>query len=208
MLLDIGLSIFIVPYLSFLASNMPIQTFCLIKPDAIESTLPILATIESNGFKTRRKKTISLTKHQASLFYKEHEQAVFFNELIEYITSGPVTAMVLEKENAVDSFRHLLGPTDSNQARVHHPSSIRANYGKDKQMNACHGSDSIESATREIDLFFNQANFNVIVDTTETIRFLETNVYPALTKGLDEMLISHPEDPLLFLGEYLMNFSK
>eukprot|EP00835_Amoeboradix_gromovi_P002889 NODE_174_length_15906_cov_0.510533.p8 type:complete len:218 gc:universal NODE_174_length_15906_cov_0.510533:13306-13959(+) len=203
----------ILSYLHTLHSNnfMPYSvstTFALIKPDAYESTQDILKDIETEGFKIVRKKHLRLTENQAREFYQEHADRDFFGDLIEYIKSGPVTALVLEREDAVNHWRSILGPTDSKAARTENPDSIRAKYGKDKQRNACHGSDGQENAEREIAFFFKEAEFNLITENIEITRFLEKNIYPVLTEGLEQLIKESPEDPVGFLGNYLMDHAK
>ena len=206
-------AIAIVPFLAYLShldsmmdSNIS-TTFALIKPDGYLSTQAILSDIEKEGFKIVRKKQIKLTKNQAKEFYQEHSERGFFDELVDFITSGPVTVMELQKEDAVKEWRHILGNTDSNIARNEAPDSIRAKYGENKQRNACHGSDSEESARREIQFFFKEAEFNLLTNDIETTRFLGQYIYPTLTKGLEELVKESPKDPILFLGNYLMEHS-
>jgi len=87
-------------------------------------------------------------------FYEEHKGKPFFDSLIEYMSSGPCAALILSKENAIQDWRELMGPTKPDQARIEKPKSIRALFGTDTTRNACHGSDSPKSAEREIAFFF------------------------------------------------------
>ncbi|HOV91913.1 MAG TPA: nucleoside-diphosphate kinase [Candidatus Kapabacteria bacterium] len=130
-------------------------TFGMIKPDAIEKnyTGKIIDFILQNGFKILALKQIQMTTRQAELFYYVHHNRQFYRELVEYITRGPVIAMVIEKENAVQSFREILGATDPAEAAN---GTIRKLYGESKAINAIHGSDSDENAQIEISFMFNQ----------------------------------------------------
>lgn len=129
-------------------------TFTMIKPVAVKehNSGKILAQIEEAGFTIRALRMVHITKENAAQFYGEHKGKPFYEKLIEFISSGPIVAVVLEKENAVEEFRKLIGATDPTQAAE---GTIRKLYAKDKTVNAIHGADSDESAQREISFFFN-----------------------------------------------------
>ena len=129
------------------------QTLSIIKPDAMERSLDgeIKLMFEKNGFKIAKEKKIQLVKHEAEQFYKVHETKPFYNDLCEYLSSGPVVAMVLEKENAVSSNRKVMGATDPKNADE---GTIRKQFGISIDKNSVHGSDSIENAKKEINFFF------------------------------------------------------
>ena len=131
------------------------RTFTLIKPRAVQHNLlaPILQEIYKAGFRIKTIKTIQLNKAQAEKFYSVHNEKSFFQSLIEFMTSGPVFAIVLEKENAVENLRQLMGNTDPEKASE---GTIRQKFGLDKQHNAIHGSDSKENAKKEIQFFFSE----------------------------------------------------
>jgi nucleoside-diphosphate kinase len=128
-------------------------TFSIIKPNAVRTgkTGPILAMINESGFEIVAMRMVRLTIAQAEEFYAVHKGKSFFEELIEFMTSGPVFVMILRHENAVNEFRKLIGATDPNKAE---PGTIRKTFAVSVQMNAVHGSDSDENATREADFFF------------------------------------------------------
>lgn len=128
-------------------------TFGMIKPDAVQKnyTGKIIDKIIESGFKVRGMKLIQITKAQAEKFYLVHQHRPFYNELVDYITSGPVVALALEKDNAVADFRALLGATDPNEAAE---GTIRKLFGESKAVNAIHGSDSDENALIEINFMF------------------------------------------------------
>ncbi len=130
-------------------------TFTMIKPDAVEKGYigGILNKINEAGFKIIAMKLTKLTKDKASEFYKIHEEKPFFNDLIEYMTSGPIVSAVLNKENAVENFRKLIGSTNPEEAEE---GTIRKLYAESISANAIHGSDSNENALIESKFHFNE----------------------------------------------------
>ena len=129
------------------------QTLSILKPDAVERNLDekIKSIFVKEGFKIVKEKKIKLEKVDAEKFYKVHETKPFYNGLCEYLSSGPVVAMVLEKENAVSSNRQIMGATDPKNADE---GTIRKQFGISIDKNSVHGSDSIENAKKEINFFF------------------------------------------------------
>ena len=130
------------------------RTFTMLKPDSIEqgNMLPILNMIESSGFKIIALKYKRMSKDEAEKFYSIHTGKPFFNDLVSFMTRGPIVAAVLEKDNAVEAFRMLIGSTDPNEAE---DGTIRKKFAKSKGENAVHGSDSDENADIEISFHFN-----------------------------------------------------
>lgn len=130
-------------------------TFTMIKPDAVEANNigPILAMINKAGFRILAMKYMRLTKEQAGNFYAVHKERPFYGELTEYMSSGPIVAAVLSKENAVADYRKLIGATDPSKADE---GTIRKMFAKSIAANAVHGSDSDENANIESDFFFSQ----------------------------------------------------
>ena len=130
----------------------------MVKPDAFEKGAvgKIIDRFLQEGFKLRALKMFKFTKEQAEGFYYVHRERPFFQELVEFMTSGPVVAMVLEGEDAIKRIREIIGPTDSEEARKVAPNSIRALFGTDKGKNAVHASDSPESAQYEICYIFSR----------------------------------------------------
>jgi nucleoside-diphosphate kinase len=128
-------------------------TFSIIKPNAVRTgkTGPILAMINEGGFEIAAMRMVKMTLPQAESFYSIHKGKPFFEGLIEFMTSGPVVVMILKHENAVDKFRKLIGATDPARAE---PGTIRRTFAISVQMNAVHGSDSVENAIREANFFF------------------------------------------------------
>jgi nucleoside-diphosphate kinase len=131
------------------------HTLGLIKPDAVEAGLMgrILSDIEAAGFRIAAMKMLRLSRAQAEAFYAVHRERPFFASLVEFMTSGPVVAFVIEGENAVERYRQLMGATDPAKAE---PNTLRARYAQNIERNAVHGSDSPTSARREIAFFFSE----------------------------------------------------
>ena len=129
------------------------QTLSIIKPDAVERNLAeeIKNEFKKNGFEIKNEKKIQLAKSDAEQFYKVHETKPFYKDLCEYLSSGPVVVMILEKDNAIAANRELMGATDPKKANE---GTIRKKYGISIDKNSVHGSDSIENAKIEIDFFF------------------------------------------------------
>ena len=131
------------------------RTFTMIKPDAVESNNigNITQMISDAGFKIKAMKLTQLTRSQAEEFYAVHNERPFYGELVEYMTSGPIVAAVLERENAVIEFRNLIGSTDPSEAEE---GTIRKKYAESKGRNAVHGSDSDENAQIESNFHFSE----------------------------------------------------
>ena len=129
------------------------QTLSIIKPDAVERNLDneIKQMFIKNGFNIFKEKKIQIEKSEAEKFYKVHETKPFYNDLCSYLSSGPIIAMILEKENAVADNRKLMGATNPNDAEE---GTIRKKFGISIDKNSVHGSDSVENAKIEIDFFF------------------------------------------------------
>ena len=129
------------------------QTLSIIKPDAVERNLDneIKEMFKNKSFKIIKEKKIQIEKSEAEKFYKVHETKPFYNDLCEYLSSGPIVVMILEKENAVLSNRELMGATNPKDAI---DGTIRKKYGISIDKNSVHGSDSPENARIEIDFFF------------------------------------------------------
>jgi nucleoside-diphosphate kinase len=129
------------------------RTFTMIKPDAVANgyTGKIIDDIITAGFKIKAMKYIHLTKAQAEGFYAVHAERSFFGELVDFMCSGPIVAAILEKDNAVEDFRKLIGATNPANAEE---GTIRKKYAKSIEANAVHGSDSDENAAIEGNYYF------------------------------------------------------
>ena len=131
------------------------RTFTMLKPDTVESNNigNITQMITDAGFVIKAMKLTQLSKDQAKEFYSVHKERPFYGELVEYMTSGPIVAAILEKDNAVEDFRNLIGSTDPSEAE---DGTIRKKYAESKGRNAVHGSDSDENAQIEANFHFNK----------------------------------------------------
>ena len=134
------------------------RTFTMLKPDAVKRRLTgeILTRFEKRGLKVIAAKTHMISEDLAKTHYGEHSDKPFFNDLISYITSGPVFAMVLEGDDVISLVRKMVGATNPKEADI---GTIRGDYGIDTGRNIVHASDSEESAQREINLFFDETEF-------------------------------------------------
>ena len=132
------------------------QTLTMIKPDSMSAgnAGKILAHLEGEGFKIVALKRIRLTEQQAQAFYEVHRERPFYQDLVSFMTEGPIIAAVLERDNAVAHLREVMGSTNSQEAA---PGTIRALYGTDIERNAIHGSDSPENAALESAFFFSRS---------------------------------------------------
>lgn len=131
------------------------KTFIMVKPDGVQRGLvgEIVKRFEEKGFKLAGAKLMQVSEDLAKEHYKEHVERPFFGELVDFITSGPVFAMVWQGENVITTARNMIGATNPEEAT---PGSIRGDYAVTVGKNIIHGSDSEESAQREVNLFFNE----------------------------------------------------
>lgn len=129
------------------------KTLAIIKPDAVNDNYigEIISLISKAGFKVKALKMVKLSEEAAKAFYEIHKDKPFYTDLVKYMTSGPCVPIALEKENAVEDYRKLIGATDPAQAEE---GTVRKLYARSKQYNAVHGSDSDENADNEIAFFF------------------------------------------------------
>ena len=130
-------------------------TFCMIKPDAVKRNLigAMIQKLESEGLALCAGQLIRMPRDKCEIFYQEHKEKPFFTSLVEFILSGPVFVMALKGGNAVAKTRKIMGATDPAKASA---GTLRALYGQSVEQNSIHGSDSLESAERELSLFFNK----------------------------------------------------
>lgn len=135
------------------------RTFVMIKPDGVKRGLvgELITRIEKRGFKITAMKMLTLTREMSKEHYAEHVNKGFYPKLEEYITSGPVVAMVVEGKNSVSAIRTMMGKTNPLEAA---PGTIRGDYAIEIGRNVIHGSDAVESAEREISIYFSQEEIN------------------------------------------------
>jgi nucleoside-diphosphate kinase len=139
------------------------RTFAIIKPDAVEKKVAgqILARIEESGLDVIAIKKLQLTEQGAKGFYAVHKERPFYGDLVKFMTSGPVVALVLEGEGAIKKWRDLMGDTDSQKAPT---GTLRGDFGTDIERNATHGSDAPETARLEISYFFNASEILAVTE--------------------------------------------
>jgi len=139
------------------------RTFAIVKPDAVKKRVAgqILARIEGSGLEILGMKKIQLSTQGAEGFYAVHKERPFFGDLVKFMTSGPVVALVLEGEGAIKKWRDLMGPTNSNEAPA---GTLRGDFGTDIEQNATHGSDAPETARLEISYFFNASEITAVTE--------------------------------------------
>jgi len=139
------------------------RTFGIIKPDAVASKVagPIIARIEESGLSIVAMKRMQLDEQMAKGFYAVHKERPFFGELVAFMTSGPVVALVMEGDDAIRRWRDLMGPTNSEEAPA---GTLRGDFGTNIERNAVHGSDAPETAKLEISYFFNAGEVQALVE--------------------------------------------
>ncbi|KAK2154406.1 hypothetical protein LSH36_269g05066 [Paralvinella palmiformis] len=181
------------------------RTLAIIKPDALGKAEEIEDIILRSGFSILQKRRVQLTPEQASDFYAEHFGKLFFPSLVAYMSSGPVITLVIARDKAISYWRELIGPTNALKARETHPDCLRAIYGTDDQRNGLHGSDSYSSAEREIRFFFPDSIVEPIPVGEAARDYLAKTVNPTLMKGLTELCKKKPEDPVIWLADWLLS---
>ena len=131
------------------------QTLSIVKPDAVERNLEneIKSFFEKKNLKVLKSKKVQITKDEAAEFYKVHQTKPFYQDLCNYLSSGPIVVMIIKGESAVSENRRIMGATDPSKSEE---GTLRKMYGISIEKNSVHGSDSLESAKTEIDFFFNK----------------------------------------------------
>ena len=202
----------------------PQRTFAMIKPNAVNNAQEILNIIAANGFTVIAQQRTTLSVERAEQFYAEHRGKFFFPRLTSFMSSGPVYLLVLSKPGAIAHWRLLCGPTNSNTARLDKPNSLRALYGDDGTANAVHGSDSVESAEREICFFFpaevrhsgGSDGSAARLRAPAAKQFMQTapsatdsarSLHSVLVEGLTELCRTKPDDinAIRSLGQWLLD---
>lgn len=180
------------------------RTLAIIKPDAVHKSEEIEDIILRSGFAILQKRRVHLTPEQASDFYAEHYGKLFFASLVAYMSSGPIIALVIARDQAISYWRELIGPTNTVKARQTHPDCLRAIYGTDDQRNALHGSESFTASEREIRFFFPDSIIEPVPVGQASKDYLSRKVNPTLLKGLTELCKQKPLDPVVWLADWLL----
>ncbi|MAI77696.1 MAG: nucleoside-diphosphate kinase [Deltaproteobacteria bacterium] len=139
------------------------RTFGIIKPDAVAKNVAgqIIARVEESGLSIVAMKRLQLDEEMAKGFYAVHKERPFYGELVSFMTSGPVVALVMEGDGAIARWRDLMGPTNSEEAPA---GTLRGDFGTDIERNAVHGSDAPETAKLEVSYFFNASEIQALVE--------------------------------------------
>ncbi|XP_012788608.1 nucleoside diphosphate kinase homolog 5-like [Sorex araneus] len=180
------------------------KTLAIIKPDIIDKEEEIKDIILRAGFTIIQRRKLQFSPEQCSNFYVEQYGKMFFPNLTAYMSSGPLIAMILARRNAISYWKDLLGPSNSLVAKETHPDSLRAIYGTDETRNALHGSKDFFAAEREIRFLFPEVIIEPLQVGQAALEYLNLYVTPTLLKGLTNLCKQKPEDPLIWLADWLL----
>jgi nucleoside diphosphate kinase len=181
-------------------------TLAIIKPDAVKAgaTDKILQRIREAGFAVRARTSLTLPAFKAEEFYAEHKGKPFQPSLVAFMSSGPCVALALSRKGAIAEWRALMGPTATAKAREQAPGSLRALFGTDNTFNATHGSDSQLSARRELKFFFPSLSVEPLPNAEQVAAAVRDGLEPTLIVALTELCKAKPDDPVRWLGNYLL----
>uniref|UniRef100_A0A671VE44 Nucleoside diphosphate kinase B n=1 Tax=Sparus aurata TaxID=8175 RepID=A0A671VE44_SPAAU len=179
------------------------RTLALIKPDAIHKAEEIEDVILKSGFIILQKRRLQLSPEQCSDFYSDQYGKLFFPSLTAFMSSGPIIAITLARDNAIGHWKSLIGPVNSIKARETHP-DLRAKYGTSDLKNALHGSDSFHAAEREIKFMFPNTVIEPFPSREATEEYLSRYVNPTLLQGLIELCKQKPRNPCIWLADWLI----
>ncbi|XP_024918832.1 nucleoside diphosphate kinase homolog 5 [Cynoglossus semilaevis] len=180
------------------------RTLAIIKPDAVHKSEEIEDVIFRSGFTVLQKRKVQLSPEQCSDFYADQYGKTFFPNLTAFMSSGPIIAMTLGCYNAVAHWKSLMGPVSITKAREIYPECLRAKYGTSDLKNALHGSESLYAAEREIKFMFPNSVIEPSFSKESTDEYLSKYVNPTLLRGLTELCKHKPENPCVWLAEWLM----
>nr|XP_020478160.1 nucleoside diphosphate kinase homolog 5 isoform X2 [Monopterus albus] len=182
------------------------RTLALIKPDAIKKVGEIEDIILKSGFIILQRR-LQLSPEQCSDFYADHYGKLFFPTLTAFMSSGPIVALSLARDNAVAHWKSIIGPVNSTKARESHPECLRAKYGTSDLKNALHGSDSFHAAEREIKFMFPNSVIEPFPSREASEEYLSKYVNPTLLHGLTELCKHKPHNPCIWLADWLIKNS-
>ncbi|KAL7395870.1 hypothetical protein ABVT39_024618 [Epinephelus coioides] len=180
------------------------KTLALIKPDAIHTAEEIQDIILKSGFMILQKRKLQLSPEQCSDFYADQYGKLFFPSLTAFMSSGPIIAMTLARDNAITHWKSLMGPANSTKARETHPGCLRAKYGVSDLKNALHGSESFHAAEREIKFMFPNSVIEPFPSREATQEYLSRYVNPTLLCGLTALCKHKPHNPCIWLADWLI----
>ncbi|XP_064181480.1 nucleoside diphosphate kinase homolog 5 [Anguilla rostrata] len=180
------------------------RTLALIKPDAVHKADEIEDIILRSGFTILQKRKLQLSPEQCSDFYAEQYGKLFFPSLTAFMSSGPIMALVLARDNCIASWKAMIGPANVSKARETHPHCLRARYGTSDLRNAVHGSESFSAMEREIKYMFPSSVIEPIPKGESAKDYLSRFVNPTLLAGLTELCKWKPADPFTWLAGWLV----
>ncbi|KAM7417780.1 hypothetical protein PAMA_017432 [Pampus argenteus] len=180
------------------------RTLALIKPDAIHKSEEIEDTILKSGFTVLQKRKLQLSPEQCSDFYADQYGKLFFPSLTAFMSSGPIIAFTLARDNAIAHWKSIIGPVNSTKARETHPECLRAKYGTSDLRNALHGSESFHAAEREIKFIFPNSVIEPFPTREATEEYLSRYINPTLLSGLTELCKHKPLKPCIWLADWLI----
>lgn len=180
------------------------QTLALIKPDVIHIADEIEGEILKSGFLILQKRKLQLSPEHCSDFYADQYGTPHFPRITAFMSSGPIIAMVLVRDDAISYWKDLIGPGDSVIAKKTHPDSLRAKYGTSDLENAVHGSESLPASVREIKFMFPNTLIEPVPSKEEVKEYLNKNVNPTLLRGLTEVCKHKPFNPCVWLADWLI----
>ncbi|KAM4622035.1 nucleoside diphosphate kinase homolog 5 [Polymixia lowei] len=180
------------------------RTLALIKPDAIHKADEIEAVVLKSGFTVLQKRKLQLSPEQCSDFYAEQYGKLFFPSLTAFMSSGPIIALALARDNAIAHWKAIIGPVNSIKARETHPKCLRATYGTSDLRNAVHGSESFFAAEREIKYMFPNSVIEPIPVGETATEYLCKYINPTLLSGLTELCKQKPLNPYTWLADWLI----
>ncbi|XP_037531807.1 nucleoside diphosphate kinase homolog 5 [Nematolebias whitei] len=180
------------------------RTLAIIKPDAIHKSEEIEDVILKSGFIILQKRMLQLSPEQCSDFYADQYGKLIFPSLTAFMSSGPVVALTLARDDAVARWKSIIGPANITKAKETHPECLRAKYGSSDLHNALHGSDSFHAAVREIKFMFPNTTIELFPSRETTEEYLSKYVTPVLLRGLTELCKEKPLNPRIWLADWLM----
>ncbi|XP_034399625.1 nucleoside diphosphate kinase homolog 5 isoform X1 [Cyclopterus lumpus] len=181
------------------------QTLALIKPDAIHKADEIEDIILKSGFTILQKRKLQLSLAQCSDFYTHLYGRPFFPSLSAFMSSGPIIALTLARDNAIAHWKSIIGPVNSTKAKETRPGCLRAKYGTSEHKNALHGSESFHAAEREIKFMFPNSVIEPFPSREATEEYLSRYVNPTLLLGLTELCKHKTHNPCIWLADWLIN---
>lgn len=183
------------------------RTLAIIKPEAYDHAANIIKTIRENGFNILAKRHVKLTPEQAADLYKSHYGHNYFPHLVAHMSSGPIIALVLATRNCIQRWIKLMGPARVAEAQAYWPDSLRACYGHRTDhgdyFNGLHGSSSPAAALAEIHFFFPKMMVGPLLRNLEISNYIQRFITPTLLPGLTKLAHEKPEDPIIWLADYL-----